>query len=157
MFNFKAQKLTRKLLILGILFGCLVLLALPQGIRADNCTDCDWAYNGAIQQCRANYSQCQVNYSVSYCDAIYMACWENAVDTYTSCLQSCGSEYDPGRGSGGDPAQRNSCVRSCDDVYWVCFENGGASTGTYQSCMASGGMVDDCCYAERSICLSGCQ
>jgi hypothetical protein len=155
MFHFKVQKLTRKLLALGILLGCLILLAWPQGMLADNCTNCDNTYNGAIDQCRSSYDQCLLVYSDAYCASQYQGCWDTASTTYVNCIQSCSSEYDPSHGGGGDPS-RNSCVRGCDEVYWTCFENGGANTGTYQSCMSNGGNVEDCCFAERTICLGGC-
>jgi len=157
MFRF-VQKLTRKLLALAILLGCSILLAWPEGMRADNCTTCDTTYNAAIQSCRSNYDTCLLWYSDAYCGSQYQSCWDTASSTYVSCISGCGSEYDPGHGGGGgDPTQRNSCVRGCDGVYWTCFENGGANTGTYQSCIAApGGNVEDCCFDERSICLQGC-
>ena len=161
MFSFKAHKLTRRLLILGILLGCLVFLALPPGMRAqDECyTTCDSTYNSGVTDCRIDYAVCEILglYPQSYCESQFGTCWFNASNSYSSCVTHCGYDSIPGRGSGGDPAFRNSCVRSCDDVYWTCFDNGGAATGTYQSCIASGGTLDDCCFAERSICLTGCQ
>ncbi len=150
-----AHKLTRKILILGTLVGCLIFLALPESSQADNCMNCDSAYSGAISACRGTYQQCQIN-GGSNCLYNYVSCWGNAAQTYTSCLQGCGSEYEPGGGRGEDPAARNSCVRSCDEVYWECHDNGGSSTGSYQSCMAGGGEMEDCCFAERANCLGGC-
>ena len=150
-----AHKLTRKILILSILVGCLIFLALPERGRADDCTICDSTYNNAIAACRSAYQQCQLNGGAN-CEYNYSSCWGEASQAYTNCLSSCGSEYEPGGDRGSDPAARNSCVRSCDDVYWECHDAGGASTGSYQSCMAAGGEMEDCCFAERSNCLGGC-
>ena len=150
-----AHKLTRKILTLTILVGCLIFLALPGPSRADDCINCDWTYSSDIAACRNTYQQCQINGGFN-CLYNYVSCWSNAAQAYTNCLQSCGSEYQPGGGRGEDPAARNSCVRSCDDVYWECHDAGGSPSGSYQSCMAAGGEMEDCCFAERSNCLGGC-
>src|SRR6266850_4685473 len=156
MFRKEILRLMQRLLILGVLMGCLVLIVAPQKTLADSCTDCDWAFNGAIATCRAEYANCMASWWIpgSVCEANYSNCWGGAASTYSSCLGNCGSEYQPGE-RGSQPGARNSCVQSCDQVYWECHYNGGANTGTYQSCIAGGGDPDDCCYDERSYCLAG--
>src|SRR5436305_4473757 len=63
MFSFKIQKLTRKLLILGILLGCLLFLVLTPSMRAqDSCTmDCESTDSTAIQNCTIDYIVCIVS------------------------------------------------------------------------------------------------
>ncbi len=145
------QRLMRRLLILTILVGCLILLAAPELTHADLWGECDAAFEARMDICMDDFIDCQLfgPQPGHTCMGDYNQCMNNAITTHTNCLAG-----QPGPGGGGQQGERNSCIQACDEVYWDCSDNGGANTASYQSCFeASGGEVDDCCYAERVHCM----
>jgi hypothetical protein len=151
--------LSRRLLILGVLLVCLIFLASQRPVYADACSDCTATYNNHVNFCYSILNLCQYLGGTS-CESLFETCWSNSTVAYYNCQSnSCvgGGVVGGGRESGGDPpGWRTACVQGCDEVYSTCHDNGGANTGSYQSCVASGVDSDDCCYLERVICLGGC-
>jgi hypothetical protein len=150
-------RLTRRLLILGVLLLCLTFFASQRPVYADACSDCTATYNNHVNFCYGILYLCQ-QLGGTACESLFETCWSNSTVAYYSCQSNNCVESGGGRepGGGEPPGWRTACVRACDDVYWACHDNGGANTGSYQSCVASGVDADDCCYLERVICLGGC-
>jgi hypothetical protein len=145
------HKLTRKFLILSLLFGCFALLALPQRTHAELWGECDAAFQARMEICVNNWISCFLNGPEfgHTCEGDYSDCSYNAVTTHTNCLAG-----QPGPGDGGAGRARSACVRDCDDLYFDCADNGGVNTSTYNSCYTdSGGDVEVCCEVERSTCI----
>lgn len=142
-----------KLCMLGILLGWAVFLSSPPLAQAD-CISCDLTYNNAIATCNSQYNLCQQGSSSSQCDGLYATCAGDAAYNYNQCLQSCAGS---GSGGGSGTPNRNPCNKQCNDAYGRCVANGGVNSPSFQTCMTSGWQdVDDCCFEERSICLSIC-
>ena len=150
--------LTRKLLILGVLLACLTFLASQRPVYADACSDCTTTYNNYVSFCYSLKYVCEQLGGTS-CESVFETCWTNSTMAYYNCQSNnCVEGGGGGRESGGGnpPGWRTACVQTCDEVYGTCYNNGGANTASYQSCVASGNNLEDCCDLERVICLGGC-
>ena len=150
--------LTRRLLILGVLLVCLTFLASERPVYADACSECTTTYNNYLNFCYSLKSLCE-QFGGTACESVFETCFTNSTMAYYSCQFNSCVEGGGGRDSGGGgtpPGWRTACVQGCDQVYYTCADNGGAPTGSYQTCLASGNDMDDCCYLERVICLGGC-
>lgn len=132
MFNSDMKKLYKRFLTLGVLLGVLLLLTVPRGVKAVNCTTCDWALDVCLNgcdptghvaplcsNCEEQWDQCEMDCTdCSQCEGNYTACQNNCTTQADTCLQNCASN---------DTACQDAChntENSCDST---CFSN-------YQSC-----------------------
>jgi hypothetical protein len=117
-------KITRQLLIIGILLGCLsFILYRPQlSVRADPCTDsCDSDYYTCTSYCDNQANDCW-NSGYWNCDTERWNCYNSCDDQHNSCLSACTGG---GGGDDGGTASTSDGHIFCDgwDRQGECYMN----------------------------------
>src|SRR5437879_623079 len=112
MFKIATQKLARRLLILLVLGGGLIILTLPPMTKGNDsalparllevstCAECDAQHDDCQSQNTIQTDEC-----LQPADATYDQCTSDKLAEYYACLDQCNS----------DPASPDGCGTTCDD------------------------------------------
>src|ERR1700730_4158732 len=130
----------RRLVILGILCGCLVFFWSNRVVLAATCTECDNNLSTCYTNCRTAQTPCESIHTYDYCDAAASDCRTGCYNNYQTCLNDCTVDGSGGGGGGGGGCGlgRTVCERNCGIARNDCVAEGRGTCGQeYFSCMAA--------------------
>lgn len=150
------NRLIRRIAILALLVTCAVVVSAErqssQVAAADYCGYCSPFQSQCNSGCEADFENCVLHYSFSYCDSERYSCRNNCDDNYNFCLAFCNTG---GGGGGGGPWPKGSCGADCYDARIDCLMDD-PPPYWIEDCLNEGGSRHTCCSTVFYDCMAGC-
>ena len=130
-------RISRKLVILCMLTGCLFFLNSSEVVNAAaDCATCDATHGTCLTTCLAQRAFCSLNQSEAACAQAYLICVSNCNAPYVVCIQGCVGPGGGGGGGNGCGRGRTPCEMNCASLIQGCVQGGGVTCAEdYQACM----------------------